>query len=308
MPRPMPSGAAARRGRRGRGAQGRRSWSAASVGRHVVRPAPRSSPTFAAACPSRPRSTTTASRPWSWTTRRSTPSPWPGWFELADVVRSLGDDPAVRVLILAADGRGYNAGVDIKEMQATEGYEALIGANKGCYAAFAAVYECAVPGDRRRPRLLPRRGHRPGRQRRHHHRLRRRHLRPARGGPGRARGGHPPGPPGAPAQDAGDGLHLGRGHGRGAAPLRQRPPGRAPGRAAGRRPGGRRGDRGQEPDGHPGRQGVPQRDRPGRRQAVVPLRAGLHLRAEPGRGRRRGPGRLRGHGRERRLQRHEDED
>jgi enoyl-CoA hydratase len=30
-------------------------------------------------------------------------------------------------------------------MQAAEGYEALIGANKGCYAAFAAVYECAVP-------------------------------------------------------------------------------------------------------------------------------------------------------------------
>jgi len=51
----------------------------------------------------------------------------------------------VRVVILAAEGRGYNAGVDIKEMQATEGYEALIGANKGCYAAFAAVYECAVP-------------------------------------------------------------------------------------------------------------------------------------------------------------------
>jgi enoyl-CoA hydratase len=68
-----------------------------------------------------------------------------GWFELADVVRSLGDDPSVRVVILAAEGRGYNAGVDIKEMQAADGYEALIGANKGCYAAFAAVYECAVP-------------------------------------------------------------------------------------------------------------------------------------------------------------------
>ena len=68
-----------------------------------------------------------------------------GWFELADVIRTLGDDPGVRVVVLAAEGRGYNAGVDIKEMQATEGFEALIGANKGCYAAFAAVYECAVP-------------------------------------------------------------------------------------------------------------------------------------------------------------------
>jgi enoyl-CoA hydratase len=68
-----------------------------------------------------------------------------GWFELADTVRSLGDDPQVRVVVLRAEGRGFNAGVDIKEMQATEGFDALIGANRGCYAAFAAVYECAVP-------------------------------------------------------------------------------------------------------------------------------------------------------------------
>jgi len=68
-----------------------------------------------------------------------------GRFELADVVRALGEDPSVRVVILRAEGRGFNAGVDIKEMQATEGFEALIGANRGCYAAFAAVYECAVP-------------------------------------------------------------------------------------------------------------------------------------------------------------------
>ena len=68
-----------------------------------------------------------------------------GWFELADVVRALGADPAVRVVILTAEGRGFNAGVDIKEMQATEGFTALIGANRGCYAAFAAVYECEVP-------------------------------------------------------------------------------------------------------------------------------------------------------------------
>ncbi len=67
------------------------------------------------------------------------------WFELADSVRRLGEDPTVRVVILRAEGRGFNAGVDIKEMQNTEGFGALIGANKGCYAAFAAVYECPVP-------------------------------------------------------------------------------------------------------------------------------------------------------------------
>src|SRR5580765_448086 len=68
-----------------------------------------------------------------------------GWFDLARIVRGLGEDPAVRVVVLRAEGRGFNAGVDIKEMQASEGFGALIGANKGCYAAFAAVYECAVP-------------------------------------------------------------------------------------------------------------------------------------------------------------------
>jgi len=68
-----------------------------------------------------------------------------GWFDLAAIVRALGEDHAVRVVVLRAEGRGFNAGVDIKEMQATEGYDALIGANRGCYDAFAAVYECAVP-------------------------------------------------------------------------------------------------------------------------------------------------------------------
>lgn len=68
-----------------------------------------------------------------------------GWYEVADVMRGLGEDNSVRVVILRAEGRGFNAGVDIKEVQAAEGYEVLIGANRGCYAAFKAVYECAVP-------------------------------------------------------------------------------------------------------------------------------------------------------------------
>ncbi len=68
-----------------------------------------------------------------------------GWFELADVVTALGHDSDVRVVVLRAEGRGFNAGVDIKEMQATEGFDALIGANRGCFEAFAAIYECKVP-------------------------------------------------------------------------------------------------------------------------------------------------------------------
>ncbi|HEY6459560.1 MAG TPA: enoyl-CoA hydratase family protein [Polyangiaceae bacterium] len=68
-----------------------------------------------------------------------------GWHELARMVRALGSDSAVRVVILAAEGKGFNAGVDIKEMQRQRAHEALLGANRGCYEAFAAVYECAVP-------------------------------------------------------------------------------------------------------------------------------------------------------------------
>ncbi|MDI9950950.1 (7aS)-7a-methyl-1,5-dioxo-2,3,5,6,7,7a-hexahydro-1H-indene-carboxyl-CoA hydrolase [Rhodococcus sp. IEGM 1305] len=68
-----------------------------------------------------------------------------GWFELADAVLDAGRNPDTHVVILRAEGRGFNAGVDIKEMQATDGYGALVDANRGCAAAFAAVYDCAVP-------------------------------------------------------------------------------------------------------------------------------------------------------------------
>ena len=54
-----------------------------------------------------------------------------GWFDLAHLVRRLGDDPEVRVIILSAEGRGFNAGVDIKEIQRTQGFDALIGVNRG---------------------------------------------------------------------------------------------------------------------------------------------------------------------------------
>jgi enoyl-CoA hydratase len=67
------------------------------------------------------------------------------WFELAEQVTAFGRDPDVRVVILRAEGRGFNAGVDIKEIQESSSFNALLGANRGCFAAFAAVYDCAVP-------------------------------------------------------------------------------------------------------------------------------------------------------------------
>jgi len=71
--------------------------------------------------------------------------PAAGWFMLARTMRALGEDAAVRAVILRAEGRGFSAGVDIKELQASPDFAALVGVNRGCAAAFAAVYECQVP-------------------------------------------------------------------------------------------------------------------------------------------------------------------
>ncbi len=71
--------------------------------------------------------------------------PVQGWFDLAAALDEAGRDMSTHVVVLRAEGKGFNAGVDIKEMQTTEGFDALIGANRGCFAAFRAVYECSVP-------------------------------------------------------------------------------------------------------------------------------------------------------------------
>ena len=71
--------------------------------------------------------------------------PVAGWFALAEALAAAGADPATRVVILRAEGRGFNAGVDIKELQAAPDHTALVAVNRGCAAAFAAVYDCPVP-------------------------------------------------------------------------------------------------------------------------------------------------------------------
>ena len=68
-----------------------------------------------------------------------------GWFDVAAALDEASADLDTKVVSSAPRARGFNAGVDIKEMQHTTGFDALLGANRGCYAAFKAVYECAVP-------------------------------------------------------------------------------------------------------------------------------------------------------------------
>src|SRR5690242_18835263 len=74
--------------------------------------------------------------------------PVAGWFALAHALTAAGRDENVRVVVLRAQGRGFNAGVDIKELQrasAAGSGAAIVGVNQGCFAAFAAVYDCPVP-------------------------------------------------------------------------------------------------------------------------------------------------------------------
>jgi enoyl-CoA hydratase len=71
--------------------------------------------------------------------------PVAGWFALADALRAAGRDRDVRVVIVNAEGRGFQCGVDIKELAADPTKESFVAVNRGCYEAFAAVYDCEVP-------------------------------------------------------------------------------------------------------------------------------------------------------------------
>ncbi|MGD9598409.1 MAG: enoyl-CoA hydratase family protein [Steroidobacteraceae bacterium] len=66
-----------------------------------------------------------------------------GWNALAVAVAALGEDPAVRVIVIRAEGRGFCAGVDIKELDADPGL--ITGVNAGNYATFKAVHLNKVP-------------------------------------------------------------------------------------------------------------------------------------------------------------------
>ena len=66
-----------------------------------------------------------------------------GWEKLAETIVSVGNDEAVRVIVLGAEGRGFCAGVDVKELARDSSLITKV--NKGCYDAFAAVHDCPGP-------------------------------------------------------------------------------------------------------------------------------------------------------------------
>jgi enoyl-CoA hydratase len=66
-----------------------------------------------------------------------------GWRTLNDVIREQGAREDVGCLVIRAEGRGFQAGVDIKEL-AADGSR-IVDVSRGCYDVFAAIYDCPVP-------------------------------------------------------------------------------------------------------------------------------------------------------------------
>ncbi len=65
------------------------------------------------------------------------------WGELAERITELGRGGEARVIVIRAEGRGFQCGVDVKEL--AEDGTLIVQANRGCYDLFGAIYDCKVP-------------------------------------------------------------------------------------------------------------------------------------------------------------------
>jgi enoyl-CoA hydratase len=65
------------------------------------------------------------------------------WNELPALITTAGENPEIRCILLRATGKGFCAGVDIKEMQANP--ERIVDLNAGNYRSFKAVRDCRIP-------------------------------------------------------------------------------------------------------------------------------------------------------------------
>lgn len=66
-----------------------------------------------------------------------------GWFAIAAEIDALGANNDVRAIIIAAAGKGFCAGVDIKELAADAGK--IVDVNKGNYETFRAIHRNPKP-------------------------------------------------------------------------------------------------------------------------------------------------------------------
>jgi len=66
-----------------------------------------------------------------------------GWLAIAAALRELGENDEARVIVIAAEGRGFCAGVDIKELAADGSLITKV--NRGNYETFAAIHRNPKP-------------------------------------------------------------------------------------------------------------------------------------------------------------------
>jgi len=64
---------------------------------------------------------------------------------IRDAFVEISANEAARVVILRAEGKGFNGGADMKEMQSTSNFVYALGSGDACYAAFDQVYRTPVP-------------------------------------------------------------------------------------------------------------------------------------------------------------------
>lgn len=66
-----------------------------------------------------------------------------GWHALADELISVGQNPGARVIVIRGEGRGFCAGVDIKELDAHP--ELIVEVNAGNYRTYEAIHRNPLP-------------------------------------------------------------------------------------------------------------------------------------------------------------------
>lgn len=60
------------------------------------------------------------------------------WFSISKKLDELGEDPQVKVIVIRAEGKGFCAGVDIKELAADS--TKIVAVNKGNYDTFKSIH------------------------------------------------------------------------------------------------------------------------------------------------------------------------
>ena len=65
--------------------------------------------------------------------------------DLAERIEAVAGEAAVKAVVLRADGRGFCAGGDVKEVEGLDGFEGILGQSAGALRLSLAVLECATP-------------------------------------------------------------------------------------------------------------------------------------------------------------------